>query len=73
MEKQLSRLSFWLCCIFAILAIITRVMDAWGLPASFPQNKINPIGYHSFMDGVMLFTLLSVAVACFTYVKRNGD
>jgi uncharacterized membrane protein YecN with MAPEG domain len=72
MEKHLSRLSIWLCCLCAVLAIISRVLDAWGLPNSFLPGRFNPIGYHSFMDGVLLFTMISITSACFAYVKRNG-
>ncbi|MGA8224392.1 MAG: hypothetical protein WB780_22290 [Candidatus Acidiferrales bacterium] len=72
MEKILSRLSFWLCCVCAVFAIISRVLNAWGLPSSFLLERVNPIGYHSFMDGVLLFTMISIATACFAYVKRNG-
>jgi len=72
MEKLLGRLSIWLCCLCAVLAIITRVMTAFGLPAAIFQSRMNPIDYHTFMDGVLLFTMLSLVAACFSYVNRNG-
>jgi len=72
MEKLVSRLSFWLCCLCAVLAIITRFLNALGRPDTILQNGVNPIGYHSFMDGVLLFTMISLATAGFAYVKRNG-
>jgi uncharacterized membrane protein YecN with MAPEG domain len=73
MEKLFIRLSFWLCFLCAVLAIITRVMNAWGLPASFFEGRANPIGYHSFMDGVLLFTMTSITAACLAYANRSGS
>jgi len=72
MEKLLARLSYWLCFLCAALAIITRLLNAWGAPASLLQGRNNPIGYHSFMDGVLLFTMTSITAACFAYFSRKS-
>jgi hypothetical protein len=73
MEKLLGRMSFWLCFLCAVLAIITRFLNVWGLTDSFFHGRNNPIGYRSFMDGVMLFTMTSITAACFAYFNRKGE
>ncbi len=71
MEKHVMRLSYGLCLLCAVLALIARVLAAFSLPSQiFPGNPYG-VSYHSFMDGVILFFMTSVATACFAWVKRN--
>jgi hypothetical protein len=72
MEKHIMRLSYGLCLLCAVLALIARALTALSLPSViFPGNP-NGVGYHSFMDGVILFFMTTVATACFAWVKKNS-
>jgi hypothetical protein len=74
MEKHIMRLSYSLCLLCAVLAVITRCLSALSLPASLfagATGNVYAIGYHSFMDGVMLFFMTTVATAGSAWVKKN--
>ncbi|HSY57999.1 MAG TPA: hypothetical protein VK795_00490 [Terriglobales bacterium] len=76
MEKHIMRLSYSLCLLCAVLAVIARVLAALNLPSAlFTGVSGNPgaIGYHSFMDGVILFFMTTVATAGFAWVKKNAS
>jgi hypothetical protein len=74
MEKHIMRISYTLCLLCAVLAIIARILTALNLPSTLftglPGNP-NAIGYHSFMDGVILFFMTTVATAGYAWVKKN--
>jgi hypothetical protein len=73
MEKHVIRLSYMLCLLCAVLAILTRLLNAFGLPAALFIDRANPIGYHSFLDGVFLFFILTVASASFAWFKKHDS
>ena len=73
MEKQVMRLSYWLCLLCAVLAIVTRCLEALSVSATLFAGHPNAIGYHSFLDGVILFFMICVATACSAWVKKDSQ
>ena len=73
MEKLVMRLSYWLCLLCAVLAIVTRCLEALNVSATLFAGRPSAIGYHSFMDGVILFFMICVATACSAWVKRESQ
>ncbi|MGA8143737.1 MAG: hypothetical protein WB987_07605 [Candidatus Acidiferrales bacterium] len=73
MEKHIMRLSYGLCLLCAVLALITRCLAALNMPASIFEGRIGSIGYHSFMDGVILFFMTSLTTAAYVWVKKQFD
>jgi hypothetical protein len=71
MEKQIMRLSYWLCLLCAVLALITRCLIALNFPATLFLGRPGAIGYHAFVDGVTLFFMTTVATACYAWVKNR--
>jgi phosphate starvation-inducible membrane PsiE len=56
MEKHIMRVSYGLCLLCAVLALITRGLIALKMPAQiFTRGGNYAIGYHAFVDGVLLF------------------
>ena len=74
MEKLVMRLSYWLCLLCALLALITRGLAALNLPSvAFPGGGANSVSYHSFVDGVILFFLTGATTAAWVWVKKQFD
>ncbi len=72
MVKQLLRVNFGLCMLCGALAILTRVGNALGFYSTLFIGRPNPIGYHSFLDGVLLFFMLTLATASFLFVEKRA-
>ena len=74
MEKHIMRLSYALCLLCAVLALITRAFSAFNVPAViFAGSGLSAISYHAFMDGVILFFMTSVTTAAYVWVKKQYE
>jgi hypothetical protein len=74
MEKHVMRLSYGLCLASAALALITRILSALSVPSViFPGSGMSAVSYHSFMDGVILFFMVSVTTAAYVWVKKQFE
>jgi hypothetical protein len=65
------RISYLLCVVSVICALITRVLAAVGASAMFFSSRALPIGYHSFVDGVLIFFMLTVASAGVAFIEKR--
>jgi hypothetical protein len=70
--KLIMRVSLMLCVLCALLALITRFMATVGGTSALFSGRALPIGYHSFMDGVLLFFMLTVASASVEFVDNRS-
>lgn len=73
MSKLVMRISYWLCLLCGTLAVITRLLAALGSTSTLLTGRALPIGYHSFMDGVLLFFMLTVASASVTFAEKRSQ
>ena len=74
MEKHIMRVSYGLCLLCAVLALITRCLAALNTPALiFTRSGNYAIGYHAFVDGVLLFFMTSLTTAAYIWVKKKFD
>jgi len=74
MEKLVMRVSYLLCLLCAILALVFRALAAINLPAVvFVSSGVSAVSYHSFVDGVILFFMTSVTTAAWVWVKQQFD
>jgi hypothetical protein len=74
MEKHIMRVSYGLCLLCAVLALITRCLIALKMPAQiFASGGNYAIGYHAFIDGVFLFFMTSLTTAAYVWVKKQFD
>jgi hypothetical protein len=73
MEKQLCSAAYWIGIISTVLALITRGLAALGIWASSGglPNKV-PISYRTFLDGAMLFFLMSIASSVMMWAKGQN-
>jgi hypothetical protein len=74
MEKHIMRLSYGLCLLCAVLALITRCLMALNIPAvMFHGSGNSAVSYHAFIDGVSLFFMTSLSTAAYVWVKKQFD
>jgi hypothetical protein len=73
MAKLVMRISYLLCLLCALLALLTRFMATFAGTAAFFTGRTLPIGYHSFMDGVLLFFMVTLASAGVVFVDKRSQ
>ena len=73
MAKQVMRLSYALCLLCAALALVTRILASFGASSALFTGRALPIGYHSFMDGVLLFFMVTLASAGVAFIDKRGQ
>jgi hypothetical protein len=65
MEKSISAVAYWLGSICTVLALISRILIAFGLtPPRIGASSGVAVSYLSFFHGAALFFLLSIASWC---------
>jgi hypothetical protein len=54
-----------------VLAVVTRLLASVGSVSSLFAGRSLPVGYHAFMDGTVLFCLLTVASASVEFIDKR--
>lgn len=72
MAKLVMRASYALCLLCAVLAVISRVLALFGSTSALFVGRALPIGYHSFMDGVLLFFMVTLASAGVAIIEKRS-
>ena len=73
MDKQICKVSYWIGLLCTVIAIIARGLAMIGVMAghlagSSAAGRV-PLSYKSFLDGAMLFFLMSIASAVGMWAK----
>lgn len=71
MEKYIIKVTYWLGVLCVGLAFLARGINFLGPDSLHFYNKGNPVGYHSFLDGAVLFFLTTIATR--SYVSFNSE
>ena len=71
MEKYIIRVSYWLGILCVGLAFLARAVNILGPDSLHFYTQGNPVGYHSFLDGAVLFFLTTIATE--SYVSFNSQ
>jgi hypothetical protein len=70
MGKHVIQWSYWLGAVLAVLALVARALNMFGLNTLAFTTKGNEISYHSFVEGALLFFVISIATS--SYVRHNS-
>jgi hypothetical protein len=73
LDKQICKVSYWIGLLCTVIAIIERGLTMIGIMAGplaggGAAGRI-PLSYKSFLDGAMLFFLMSIASAVGMWAK----
>jgi hypothetical protein len=63
MEKHILRWSYWLGLICVVVAVVIRILNMAGTPATLLATRGNGLSYRSFVDLSVLLLLISIATA----------
>jgi len=68
-EKQIVTVSYWLGLLSALIALVLRTLNVFGIlsPAVVQQGKT--LWYMSFYKGALLFFLIAIATASYASVR----
>ena len=71
MEKHVIQWSYWLGMASAVIALVMRAFNAFGiwLPAVMTQGRT--ISYMSFYKGALLFFVIAIATANHIWSRRQ--
>jgi len=71
MEKKIVQWAYWLGIASAVIALAMRACNAFGiwLPTAMAQGRT--IWYMSFYKGALLFLVISIATANYTWLRRQ--
>ncbi len=70
MEKHIIRWSYWLGIVSVVLAFVTRALNVLGVVTLF-RGRGNAIGYHTFLDGALLFFVATIATSSYAWFKLH--
>ena len=74
MRKQVVIISYWLGSVCAVLGLIARGLDAFGMNFIDFATKGGGIGYHSLMDGTLFFYMISIGSMSYErYLARQAE
>ena len=69
MEKLIARWSYWLGIACLIIAVVWRVLNAFGLLVPINVTPGHSIWYLSFFNGSILFFVTTIATACYAWIS----
>ena len=72
-KKYIIMWSYRLGIACVVLALVTRGLDAFGLPIAEVSTSGNAIGYRSFLDGALMFFVTAIATASYVWFKSHKD
>jgi hypothetical protein len=73
MAKLIMRISYLLCLLCAVLALGARTVATFVGTSTLFSGRALPIGYHTFLDGVLLFFMLTLASASVAFVDKRSQ
>jgi hypothetical protein len=71
MEKQIVTWSYWLGLANAVIALVLRSLNAAGLLLNQVVKQGQTIWYMSFYKAALLFFVVAVATACYTWTRNQ--
>ena len=71
MEKQIVTWSYWLGLFSALIALVLRALNLFGLLAPNVVQQGKTLWYMSFYKGALLFFMIAIATASYTFVRSE--
>jgi hypothetical protein len=68
-EKQIVTWSYWLGMLSSLIALVLRALNAFGILATTVVQQGKTLWYMSFFKGALLFFLIAIATASYSWVR----
>ena len=69
MEKHIVTWSYWLGLASAVIALVLRSLNVFGILTAVIVEQGQTLWYMSFYKGALLFFLIAIATASYTWVR----
>ena len=73
MGRQIGIGTYWLGSVCAVLALVARGLDFFGMNFIDFETKGGGFGYHSLMDGTLFFYAISIATMVYAGFNSQKD
>jgi hypothetical protein len=74
MGRQIGIGSYWVGSVCAVLAMIARGLDVFGMNFIDFETKGGGFGYHTLMDGTLFFYAISIATMVYAgFISQKGE
>jgi hypothetical protein len=70
-EKQIVTVSYWLGILSSLIALGLRTLNAFGILTPTVVQQGRTIWCQSFYKGALLFFLIAIATASYTFVRSE--
>lgn len=71
MEKQITTISYWLGVASSLIALVLRGLNIFGILSPHVVEPGKTLWYMSFYKGALLFFLIAIATASYTWVRSQ--
>ena len=71
MEKRIAQLSYWLGVVCLLIAVIWRILNAFGRLDFVTVAPGHAVRYMSFFDGSILFFVATLATVSYAWLKAR--
>jgi hypothetical protein len=70
-EKQIVTVGYWLGILSSLIALGLRALNIFGILAPNVVQQGKTLWYMSFYKGALLFFLIAIATASYTFVRSE--
>lgn len=71
MEKQIGRYSYWLGIACLVIAVVWRILNAFGLWLPVSVTPGHTVWHLSFFHASILFLVTTTATTCYTWLNSR--
>ena len=71
MGKQIGTVSYWLGLVSTLIALVLRGLNVFGVLVPTVVKQGQTIWYMSFYKGALLFFMIAIATASYTFVRSE--
>ena len=71
MHEHIARGAYWLGMACAVVAFVWRGLVTLGVPDRFTYDVDRAVGYGGFLNGAVLFLLVSAASSGYVWIQKN--
>ncbi len=71
LEKQLGTAAYWIGILCTVVALVMRGLALAGVYSYSPTVGRNPLSYRTFLEGAILFFVMSTASTVIAWIKER--
>ena len=73
LERHIIRLTYWCGVVCVVLALVARVLDPLGITPGLISQKLQSVGYNTFLDGAFISFTAEIATFIYASAKTRSN